>query len=135
MDVLIVEDDFDQAIEIKEFLRSIDANCEVAQSVKDAMANILRSSFDLIVLDLFLPDGNTASLSDFIRIRHPSTPILFITGSKVMPQGDHVDVLSTDYLLRKPLKEKEFTAIAEYLYQSSGRVKWLGLHPNAGNLS
>lgn len=120
MRVLIVEDDLDQALEIKGFLRKINAQCEVAQSIKDGMANILRMSFDLIVLDLMLPDGNTASLSHIIRLRHPDTPILFITGYKVMPKGEYVDVLSSDFLLRKPLKEREFIAIAEHLCRTSG---------------
>lgn len=115
MRVLIVEDDPQQAEEYRLALAAKAEYCEISRTISDAMSVILRRSFDLVVLDILLPDGNTLSLADYLRMRHPDTAILSITGSNIFPCGDHVGKMSTDYLLRKPLQQHEFAEIACYL--------------------
>jgi DNA-binding response OmpR family regulator len=119
MRVLIVEDDPKHANRFKAILSGMGAVCEVVRSVNDAMSIILRRRFDFVLLDLFLPDGNTISLSDYLRMRHPDTAILSITGSGAFANGDHVGVLSSDYILHKPVREADLSAIVAHLVRSN----------------
>ena len=132
MKILIVEDDYYHANRYAEALMKIGAKCEVSRTLQDAMALVLRSRFDLIILDLFLPDGNTISLSDYVRMRHPDTALLSVTGSTVFSRGEHIDTMSSDYLLRKPVKIDELVEIVTYLCRTRPQVDNDGCTPSAG---
>lgn len=116
---LIVEDDFAQAELMTKALEGRGFQCDLARTVGDAMSHLLRRRYDLVVLDLFLPDGASVSLSNYVRIRYPSSPILSVTGTSLFANGDHNEAMSADYLLRKPVKSEEIAEIAVYLTRGS----------------
>ncbi len=115
MQVLIVEDDILTANALKKELKQRGVSAEVVRTVADGMNRALRVDYDLVVLDLFVLDGATVSLSNFIRLRMPNTPILSITGSSVFADGDHNAAMSADYLIRKPLSPIDVADIAFHL--------------------
>ena len=122
MDILIVEDDFYHARRYATALENIGAQCEVSGTLQDAMAMVLRTRYDLIIMDLFLPDGNTISLSDYVRMRYPDTAQLSVTGSSVFACGEHADTMNIDYLLRKPVKIDELVEISRHLCRTTDRI-------------
>ncbi|SFB14417.1 Response regulator receiver domain-containing protein [Poseidonocella pacifica] len=122
MKALIVEDDPHLSFTWKETLEDTGFECFCVSSTKEATACALRARYDLYVLDLFVEDGNTVSLSDWIAIRHPGASILMVTGSGMFAQGDHTQVASgVSWLLRKPINVSDLAAVAEYLAGRSGR--------------
>ena len=123
MKALIVEDDPELGYLWSEALDEIGASCEVARSNKDAMSLALRQKFDLIVLDLFIEDGTTVGISDWLSIRMPEVPILMITGSNMFPNGEHTQVApGVRWLLRKPVKVVDLQVIAQHLCAAKQKV-------------
>ena len=52
---------------------------ETAGNVLDALAKLAATSFDLAIVDLFLPDTNGLNLAEAIRMLDPKTPVILIT--------------------------------------------------------
>lgn len=118
MYALIVEDDLMQAREVMNALDGAGFSCDYANSTHDAMSMVRRSPYDLIILDIFVNDGMTADFSDFIKMRHPQTAILAITGSGIFEKGEHVSAMSVDYLMRKPVSLGDLVEVSKYLMSS-----------------
>lgn len=119
MKVLIVEDCPELSFFWSEALSDMFKERIVASSTREAMTCLLRSSYDLVILDLFVEDGPTISLSDWIAMRSPDVPILMITGSHTMAHGEHTDLArGVTWLLRKPIKTDELRAMAAHLIGS-----------------
>lgn len=118
MDALIVEDDLMQAREVMNALEGAGINCDYANSTHDAMAMVRRAPYDLIILDVFVNDGMTADFSAFIKMRHPQTAILAITGSGIFEKGEYINAMSVDYLMRKPVSLGDLVEVSKYLMSS-----------------
>jgi len=76
--ILVVEDDENLANGIRYALEQEGWNVTVAQTLSEAMSAYERNSFDLILLDVMLPDGNGFELCKKIR-EHSNVPIVFLT--------------------------------------------------------
>jgi DNA-binding response OmpR family regulator len=115
MHTLIVEDDLALAEAFETALEPQVASVDTARSIEDAIDLVMRRNYDLVVLDFFLPDGNTAGVSDLVRLRNPKAAIISVTGSRIFASGQHNKWVSSDYFLRKPVDMQEFADIASYL--------------------
>lgn len=76
--ILSVEDDEELSKIIKLMLESKGYEVVSAFSVKDAVDKMEKQSFDLILLDVMLPDGEGTSLCDEIR-KISFCPIIFVS--------------------------------------------------------
>ena len=47
---------------------------------KEAFSAMSEIEFNLVILDLNLPDINGMEVADHLEVHHPNTPIIFITG-------------------------------------------------------
>lgn len=113
---MILEDNRQLSFVWQEALADLGAETVAVASVSDAMGHVLRGNFDLYILDLFLEDGNSLSLSDWIATRAPDVPILMLTGSQTMASGEHIDLArGVTWMLRKPVPVTDFKAYVEHL--------------------
>jgi len=78
--MLCVEDQKETCELITSVLRDFDVISVATKA--DAVESCKKGSFDLIILDYYLPDGTGEELCKYIRIFDKRTPILFITGSE-----------------------------------------------------
>ncbi|HEY6726873.1 MAG TPA: response regulator [Polyangiaceae bacterium] len=80
--VLLVEDDPRQQESLKLLLGGIGVELVVAGSVKEALPELERRSFDCMVLDLTLPDGSGHDLLEKMAegIRYSFPPVIVYTG-------------------------------------------------------
>ncbi|MFI5237200.1 MAG: response regulator transcription factor [Ignavibacteriales bacterium] len=108
--VLVIEDDKSIADLIEIHLK--DLNCEVTtimdggEGLKSATSN----PFDLIVLDLMLPNVNGLEICKEVRKKDIYTPILMLTSkSEEMDKVLGLEVGADDYLT-KPFSIREFIA-------------------------
>lgn len=114
--ILIVEDDPNLSFVWAEALEEQGFETITAGTVEAAMKALLRNDFDLFLLDLFVADGNTIGLSDYIAIRFPGVPTIMLTGTRVFPKGEHISTAcGVGWFLRKPVKLGELEAMAHYL--------------------
>jgi DNA-binding response OmpR family regulator len=85
MKILLVEDDVDIAVSIADYLEYQSMVVDFAYSVEQAKILLASATFDLIILDVNLPDGNGISLCRELKIEHKiKQPILFLTARGIL---------------------------------------------------
>lgn len=78
MNILILEDDIDLAMGIKISLNENGVRFFICQTIQEARGKIKKQIFDLLILDINLPDGSGFEFCQEIR-RGSKVPILLLT--------------------------------------------------------
>ena len=104
--ILLVEDDGQIASYLGELLRAEGFDTQIAGSKKEASECLLIQAFDLVLLDVSLPDGNGFSICAEIK-REYEIPVIFLTAS-----GDEYSVVAgldmgADDYIAKPFRPRE----------------------------
>lgn len=104
--ILLVEDDGQIASYLGELLRAEGFDTQIAVSKKEAGECLLAQAFDLVLLDVSLPDGNGFSICAEIK-REYEIPVIFLTAS-----GDEYSVVAgldmgADDYIAKPFRPRE----------------------------
>ncbi len=106
--VFLLEDDYFLRDGLCELLRKESYQIQSAQTCEQARQVLLRSSFDLLILDVMLPDGSGLDLCRALRSQGDDTPILFLTACDEEYQIVRgLDAGADDYVT-KPFKMLEF---------------------------
>lgn len=79
--ILLVEDDEHLRDGLTELLNEKNYRVSSASTVKEAIEQVENNAFDLIILDISLPDGNGLKLCEQWRGQGIKTAILFLTAS------------------------------------------------------
>ena len=106
MHILLVEDDLDISSNLKVFLESKDYLVTVSNTLKNAQANLKYTNYDLMILDITLPDGNGI---EFYK-KNNSIPTIFLSAKddeETIVNG--LELGAEDYLT-KPFSSKELLA-------------------------
>lgn len=115
MKLLVVEDNARLGTVVAEILRGGGLAVDVACTIADAQERLHTPDYDLILLDLTLPDGDGATLLRDLRRRGVQTPVLVTTARGDV--ADRVAMLNAgadDYLV-KPFSLEELLARARAL--------------------
>lgn len=81
--ILLVEDNPPDALLVREYLEDsnrISFELTVSETLKDALGEISSKAFDVILLDLNLPDSNGLETFDTVIDKAPNIPIIPLTG-------------------------------------------------------
>jgi signal transduction histidine kinase len=81
---LIVDDDLALAENLGELVESLGVNVEIVGTAAAARARTGDRFFDLVLVDVRLPDGSGTDLIEPIRRHSPHTEVLLITGNATM---------------------------------------------------
>ncbi len=117
MRLLLVEDTFDMAEAIMIRLERVGIACDPAKTLEEARACVDVQRYDVIVLDINLPDGIGTALLKEMRARGDRTPVLMLTAA--FSVDDRVSSLNSgadDYLV-KPFDHRELEARIRALYR------------------
>lgn len=119
MRILLIEDDADAAKLIETTLRSEGFVVDITDLGEDGLEIGKLYDYDLIVLDLMLPDMDGYEVLRRLRASHITTPILILSGlneptDKVKGLGFGAD----DYLT-KPFNKQELTARVQAIIRRS----------------
>jgi two-component system response regulator TctD len=115
--LLLVEDTFDMAEAIMIRLERSGVACDLAKTLEEARACVDVQRYDVIVLDINLPDGLGTDLLKEMRARGERTPVLMLTAE--FSVDDRVSSLNSgadDYLV-KPFDHRELEARIRALYR------------------
>lgn len=108
--ILLVEDDPLLGKGLKFTLEKEGHEVQLVDCISQAENAIMQKVFDLLALDLNLPDGSGLTLAKWIRKNHPNLPVFMITASN---DEDSVvagfDAGAVDYV-RKPFSTRELLA-------------------------
>lgn len=104
--ILMIEDDSTIAFGVKYALEQEGINIDISKDLESARLNIKENNYDLILLDVMLPDGNGYDFCKEIR-KTNNTPIIFLTAC-----DDEVNIvmgldLGGDDYITKPFRVRE----------------------------
>jgi len=102
--VLVVDDDVSLQNLFKVFLKKIGFSRVVVGTVKEAIAALEKQHFDLLFLDLKLPDGPADDVYDAAKEIDPELPIVVITGYPDSSMLNRIHAKGPITVLKKPLK-------------------------------
>jgi DNA-binding NtrC family response regulator len=102
--VLVVDDDESLQNLFKLFLKKIGFSRVVVGTVKEALAVIEKQKFDLVFLDLKLPDGPADDIYNVLKDEQPECPIVIITGYPDSDMLNRILAKGPITVLKKPLK-------------------------------
>jgi excisionase family DNA binding protein len=105
--VLVVDDDESLQNLFKLFLKKIGFSRVVVGTVKEAIGALEKQKFDLVFLDLKLPDGPADDVYDFVKRDQPDCPIIIITGYPDSEMLDRILAKGPITVLKKPLKTEQ----------------------------
>ena len=112
MRILIIEDQEKLANSIKKGLENLGYAVDAVYDGKSGLRRIFAApeDFDLIILDIMLPELDGISLCKKIRNEHIMTPVLMLTAKDTLDDKiNGLDVGADDYLV-KPFEFDELTA-------------------------
>lgn len=104
--ILLVEDDRSIVENLKEFLKKEGFEVDVAMRQSEALDKTAQMAYDLLLLDISLPDGNGYAVCTAVKV-HFDIPVIFLTAS-----GDEFSVvtgfdLGADDYIAKPFRPRE----------------------------
>jgi len=117
MRILLTEDDVELADNTAKYLKNRDFAVDVAYSGEEAL-EMIEADYDVIVLDLNLPDTNGIKLMKDIKSKNRNTPILALTARDT--EEDKLEGLRKgfDDYVTKPFSLKELIVRLGVLYRS-----------------
>ena len=120
--ILFVEDNEDTLILVSLLLDQANIGFATARTFRDALQKAKTESFDLILLDNRLPDGDGVDLCRSIREFNTTTPIIFYTAAAYPADKARGLMAGAQRYLVKPtdIQNLEKT-ILEFLHKDSGK--------------
>ena len=110
MKVLLVEDNLSLNNSLKEVLELNGHIVDAAFDGKEALNFIEHSTYDVIILDLMLPDIDGLSILKILRSKDTNTPVIILTAKdKVADKITGLDLGADDYIT-KPFEVEELIA-------------------------
>jgi DNA-binding NtrC family response regulator len=110
--VLLIEDNAANRFGFVRYFSKEGYDIREAADLAEAARACAAESFDAIVLDINLPDGNGIDFIDTIRANDPTIPIIAITGAGNIQLAVEAMQRGADNFLTKPVDN---AALAEYL--------------------
>lgn len=110
MKLLLIEDNKRLSEDIMEFLKGNGFIIELADHYIKASEKINLYEYDLVILDLGLPDGNGLDLIPELTIKDPHTGILILTAKHSLELKVKGLNLGADDYLTKPFHKSELNA-------------------------
>lgn len=108
--ILMIEDDQRLAQMLRDYLKSAGFMVAVADDAARGLAHLEKQNYDLVLLDLMLPDADGLDVCKKIRASNRALPIIMVTA-----RGDTMDrvvglEIGADDYLPKPFEPRELLA-------------------------
>lgn len=117
MKVLVVEDNKELASSIYDYLLRERYICELAYGFHEAKEKLTLFSYDCILLDIMLPDGNGLELLQFIRNENITSGILIISAKDALDDKVSGLEMGADDYVTKPFHLPELHARLRAIYR------------------
>lgn len=117
MEVLLVEDDAQLVVLLERVLREEGHTLTVCRTLREAEAAVSNGTFDMVVLDWMLPDGDSLDLCARVRSQKLPTSVLMLTARAELQ--DRVAGLRTgaDDYMTKPFEIEELLARIDTIHR------------------
>jgi DNA-binding response OmpR family regulator len=120
MKILIIEDEKLLADSLKTLLEGKGFQVEIAYDGETGAEYAMLGVYDLLILDVMMPNMNGYQVARQVRTRRCTTPILMLTAKSELQ--DRIDGLNAgaDYYLTKPFDSRELLACINALLRRQG---------------
>ena len=120
MKILIVEDEKILADSLRNLLEGKGFQVEIAYDGETGAEYAMLGVYDLLILDVMMPNMNGYQVARQVRTRRCTTPILMLTAKSELQ--DRIDGLNAgaDYYLTKPFDSRELLACINALLHRQG---------------
>lgn len=120
--ILLVEDDREITDNLRQFLSEEGFLVETAGGQREALEKLEQKKYDLLLLDISLPDGNGFAVCTAAK-RDYQVPVIFLTAS-----GDEYSVVTgldmgADDYISKPFRPRELVSRIRSVLRRTGRVQ------------
>ncbi|TNE26739.1 MAG: response regulator [Bacteroidetes bacterium] len=108
--ILVAEDNAVNAIVSRKFLEGWGAHVEIARDGKEAIDRWRQGDFDLILMDLRMPELDGVEATRYIReskSQHSSIPILALTASAMLEEQNEIFEAGMNEYVSKPFNPEE----------------------------
>ncbi|KXJ61278.1 MAG: DNA-binding protein [Alteromonas sp. Nap_26] len=121
--VLVAEDNpINQAV-AKSLLEMMGITVALANNGQEAIDSALAMTFDLILMDLHMPEVNGAEAAKLLRELNVTTPIIAFTAAVISDEINNALKSGMDGYLTKPVNKNALhTVLSKYLRTSQNRV-------------
>ncbi len=117
MKVLVIEDEADLRQELVAFLNSQGYRCEQAGGYAEAEDKLALYDYEVVLLDLTLPDGAGLDLLAFLRKEKPQTGVLIVSARDSLDDKLKGLDLGADDYITKPFHLSEINARMHALFR------------------
>ncbi|HKL90905.1 MAG TPA: response regulator transcription factor [Allomuricauda sp.] len=117
MKVLVIEDNVELLRDIKSFLEEEGNICEIAPNYRSAYDKIGYFPYDILVVDITLPDGNGLDIIREVKKENIDTGIIIISAKNSVGDKIHGLEIGADDYLAKPFYLAELNARIKALYR------------------
>jgi DNA-binding response OmpR family regulator len=101
MKLLIVEDELELLNSTCVYLQKEDFVCEPASNFFEAEDKLLSYNYDVVILDINLPDGNGLNLLKYIKEKSPETGVLIVSAKGSLDDKlKGLDLGADDYITK-----------------------------------
>ena len=123
MKVLVVENDRPLAEMLRQLIGEWGHSVEVSETGIRAMQKVAAEFFDMILLDIFLPDARGYELIPQIYRLHPETQIVTMTGYNSRDLERKVRKEGVLYFMEKPFDTKTLKQLIDHVAAAAARQK------------
>ena len=117
--ILIVDDEVVVANSLRKTFSRKGFTVEEAFSCKEAMGKVSEKSYDMVLLDMRMPDGNGLDLLPKIKALRPNMPVVIVTGfASIDTAVEAVHKGATDYM-PKPFTPEEVYAVTSRVLKTA----------------
>ena len=110
MKILIIEDELELLIAINNFLVKENFICELAENYRKADERLSIYEYDIILLDITLPDGNGLLLLETIKKHQKRAGVIIISAKNALDDKLHGLDLGADDYITKPFHLSELNS-------------------------
>jgi len=117
MNIMVVDDEKIVRESFLHWFRKIGHHVEAAASGTEALSRLTRAPFDLMFVDIKMPEMDGIELLEKIKSDYPDTAVVIITAyGSIEPAIKAMQIGAADYLL-KPFKPEQLTLVLEKICQ------------------
>ena len=119
--ILMVEDDSTIAFAVKYAVEQEGFNLDIAENLENAKKIVNSKEYDLILLDVMLPDGNGYEFLKQLREHDEDTPVIFLTAcDEEVNIVMGLDIGADDYIT-KPFRVRELISRINAILRRKGK--------------
>ncbi len=122
--VLIAEDTLQLQMLERRMLEGMGLTVSIANNGKEAIEWVGRESFDLILMDMQMPEMDGIEATQLMRKMRITTPIVPLTANVMQRHREQFIELGCEAFLEKPIDKQELRAVlSKYLSSAEGRAE------------